>query len=74
MDKSLYLTTIKKRLTEEIREHIKSGASLSELNYINKALNDLKSIYKGDMVLDGGLALARFFAWKSDDIAGVAKI
>jgi len=74
MDKSLYLTTIKKRLTEEIREHIKSGASLSELNYINKALNDLKSIYKGDMVLDGGLALARFFAWKSDDIAGVSKI
>ena len=39
MDKSLYLTTIKKRLTEEIREHIKSGASLSELNYINKALS-----------------------------------
>ena len=74
MDKSVYLTTIKKKLTEEIREHIKSGASLSELDYINQALKDLKSIYKGDLELEGGLALARFFAWKSDDIAGVAKI
>ena len=52
MDKSLYLTTIKKRLTEEIREHIKAGASLSELDYINQALKDLKSIYKGDMELE----------------------
>ena len=74
MNKSLYLTTIKKKLTEQIREHIKSGTSLSEFDYINQALKNLKSIYKGDMDLEGSLTSARVFVWKVGDITSVSKI